>query len=351
MSEGNGGPRRAAERIVKAFAARRFGGSVACEPLAGDASDRSFFRLHLPGLSPLVAMVHPEPFVLEDLPYFAHARFLREIGADVPAVVASYPGEGILLLQDLGDETLMEHLGRADPERRRFLYRQAVQIIAFLQREGTRAVTPDLPASRTALDRERLLWELRFFADHYVRGLLGDPLGEEEMRRLDAWFADLAASVAGYEWVLCHRDYHSRNLMVRSDRLYMVDFQDARMGPYTYDLASLLYDSYVDLPEDLVEEMMEFFLEATGRDATTGESRADGPRATPEFREQFEMTCLQRNIKAVGTFACQAQEKGNRRYLPNIPPTLEKVRMNLLRRGYTEILDLFQGPLDSSRIL
>jgi len=283
-------------------------------------------------------MVHPEPFRLEDLPFFAHTRFLKDIGADVPEIVGSYPGEGILLLQDLGDETLMTALLTATPSRRLFLYRQAVQILAHLQRAGTRALTPELPASRSALDRDRLLFELRFFSEHYIGGVLGSPLDSSRMARLDAWFETLAETVAGYDRVLCHRDYHSRNLMVKGDRLYMVDFQDARMGPYTYDLASLLRDSYVRLPEDLVEEMLDFYLEAAGRSFPAA-GRPGG------FDDEFEKTCLQRNIKAVGTFAHQAVARGNRKYLPNIPPTLEMIRRNLARRVESEILDLFEGPL------
>jgi aminoglycoside/choline kinase family phosphotransferase len=338
VSDGNGGPRSVEAARLLAFARRRFGPGAECDPLAGDASDRSFYRIRLPNMSPLVAMVHPEPFRLEDLPYFAHGRFLKQIGADVPEIVGSYPGEGILLLQDLGDDTLMNHLLTATPSRRLFLYRQAVHILAHLQDEGTRAVTPDLPASRTALDRDRLLFELRFFSEHYVGGLLRSPLDAAAAARLDAWFETLAETVAGYDRVLCHRDYHARNLMVKGDRLYMVDFQDARMGPYTYDLASLLRDSYVRHPEDLVEEMIDFFLEATGRAAGGGERPA-------EFMEEFERTCLQRNIKAVGTFAYQAVARGNRRYVSSIPPTLEMIRENLLRRGESAILDLFDGPL------
>ena len=338
MSEGNGGPRPANEKRLLEFTKRRFGDGAVCESLAGDASDRSFFRIRLPNVSPLVAMVHPEPFRLDDLPYFIHGRFLREIGADVPEIVMSYPGEGILFLQDLGDDTLMSHLMTATPHRRQFLYRQAVQVIAHIQDEGTRAVTPDIPAGTTALDRERLVFELRFFAEHYIDGLLGSPLAVEDAARLDTWFAALAETTSGYRRVLCHRDFHSRNLMVKGDRLYMVDFQDARMGPYTYDLASLLRDSYVRLPEDLVEEMLEFFLEAT--------HSADGPtESAGDFREAFDMTCLQRNIKAIGTFAHQAVVRKNRRYLPNIPPTLEMIRANLARRGDPEILRLFEGPL------
>jgi len=323
---------------VEAFARRRFGETARVVPLEGDASDRRFFRLMAPGLSSLILMVHAEPFDLDALPFFLHARFLHEIGAPVPQIVASYPSDGILVVQDLGDDTMQKHLDRCDAARRRFLYLQAVQVIASLQRDGMRALTPDLPAANTALDAQRLLWELEFFRTHYIEGLLGAPLTSAQNDELTRWFDVLAKEVAGYRSVLCHRDYHSRNLMVKGDRLYMVDFQDARRGPYTYDLASLLRDSYVRLPEDLVEEMMRFFREA----APDGGSEQ-------EFRRAFARTCLQRNIKAVGTFASQAMVRGNRGYLRYIPPTLDSVRARLDERigdADAEIIrSLFDGPL------
>lgn len=327
---------------VGAFVRTRFGATAAFERLTGDASDRSYFRLRLPGMSSLILMVHREPFDLEELPWFVHGRFLHELGAAVPQVVASYPDDGILVIQDLGDEMLQTHLTGCDTSRRRFLYLQAVQIIAFLQEEGTRSLTPDLPAHSTALDRERLLFELRFFADHYVHGLKGSPLSPQQTETLDGWFGALAGEVAGYRRVLCHRDFHSRNLMVKGDRLFMVDFQDARMGPYTYDLASLLRDSYVDLPGGLVTELIEFYREA-----------ARAPGTAEEFEAEFARTCLQRNIKALGTFASQVMLRGNRVYLPYIPRTLGYVRDNLgllagsaEANGTAEVLEMFSGPLD-----
>ena len=324
----------ALEERVAAFSRARFGPDASVERLAGDASDRFFFRMRGPSLSPLLLMVHREPFELEKLPFFLNGRFLHGIGAAVPQIVASYPSEGILAVQDLGDDTLQNHLSRCDGSRRRFLYLQAVQMIAFLQGEGTRSLTPDLPAASTALDRNRLLFELRFFADHYIRDLLTSPLTPDQMTVLNTWFDSLVEEIAGLRQVLCHRDFHSRNLMVKGERLFMVDFQDARMGPYTYDLASLVRDSYVRLPGDLVEEITEFYREA-----------ARCPEPPEEFRSSLCSTELQRNIKAIGTFASQAMLHGNRAYLQYIGPTLKNIRGNLERRGSAEILSLFEGPL------
>jgi len=321
------------------FARRHFGPAARVEPLAGDASDRSFFRLRAPGLSSLIVMLHREPFDLERLAWFQHACFLEGIGAAVPSIVASYPAEGILVVQDLGDETLQRHLAGCDDERRRFLYLQAVQMIVFLQQEGTRALTEDLPASNTALDRERFRFELGFFVEHYVAGLLESPLGGEEASALDRWLETLARQVARYPRVLCHRDFHSRNLMVKGDRLYMVDFQDARMGPYTYDLASLIRDSYVSIPDGLARELIAFFRET---------ARISEPPAV--FDDSLARTSLQRSIKAIGTFASQAVLKGNRSYLEYIPPALASIRARLAEIGDDPqtgpILGFFEGPLD-----
>ena len=118
--------------------------------------------------------------------------------------------------------------------------------------------------------------------------------------------------------VLCHRDYHSRNLMYHEDRLYIIDFQDARMGPDTYDLVSLLRDSYVDLPEQTVNDLLAYFLALKGG---TGREEA--------FRERFAVMALQRNLKALGTFGYQTTARRNPVYIQYIPRTLRYVRDNL----------------------
>jgi len=322
---------------VAAFARERFGESSTVTRMAGDASDRVFFRLHTPTLSTMVLMVHSEPFELSDFPYFLHSRFLHGIGAAVPQIVASYPADGILVVQDLGDETLQTHLASCDPARRRFLYLQAVRLIALLQQEGTRALTSDLPAANTVLDAERFLFELRFFGEHYVGGLLSSPLTADQDAALQEWFVALARQVASYPRVLCHRDFHSRNLMVKGDRLYMVDFQDARLGPYTYDLASLIRDPYANVPADLARELIDFHREV---------SRA--PEEEGAFRVALDRTCLQRGIKAVGTYASQAMIRGNQSYLKYIHPALDSIRTSLAPSpdaADREILALFEGPL------
>ena len=120
--------------------------------------------------------------------------------------------------------------------------------------------------------------------------------------------------------MLTHRDFHSRNLMSKGGQLYWIDFQDARMGPATYDLASLLRDSYVDLPEELVDELAEEFRQR----AVPGESR-------DTFHRRLELMSIQRNLKALGTFGYQTTARSNPVYMQYIPRTLRYAKRTMER--------------------
>src|SRR5262249_1474875 len=159
-----------------------------------------------------------------------------------------------------------------------------------------------------------------FFIKHFLeayRGAMLSPVTREELRtELGRMVKELAAEPR----VLCHRDYHSRNLMVRNETLHIIDFQDARMRPDTYDLVPLLRDSYVDLPERTVDELIAYFLALGGR---AGDQAA--------FRRRFDLMALQRNLKALGTFGYQTTARRNPVYIQYIPRTLRYARGNLLK--------------------
>jgi aminoglycoside/choline kinase family phosphotransferase len=159
---------------------------------------------------------------------------------------------------------------------------------------------------------------MNFFIRHFLGGYRGASLAPDDRRAIDAALDEIVAELAAEPRVLCHRDYHSRNLMFANDRLYVIDFQDARMGPNTYDLVSLLRDSYVDLPDALVEQLIQEFHAASG----SAESRS-------AFRARFDLMALQRNLKALGTFGYQTTVRGNPVYIQYIPRTLRYVRDNL----------------------
>lgn len=293
-------------------------------PLTGDASDRRYFRLIPPEGASTVVAVHGEPFVFDELPFVNVSRLLDRIGLPIPRIL-DHAGElGILALDDLGDVTLQAHLGAAAPAEHAALYRQAVAFIDLLQRRGPEFESPDALPYRIAFDVEKLTWELDFFLKHFVEAYRGASIDPARRQAIRDESATIARELAAEPRVLCHRDYHSRNLMLRGGQLYIIDYQDARMGPDTYDLVSLLRDSYMDFKEETVDELIAYFLALKGR------TTADAP-AAEEFRRRFDVMALQRNLKALGTFGYQTTARGNTVYIQYIPRTIRYARTNLAK--------------------
>jgi N-acetylmuramate 1-kinase len=289
-------------------------------PLTGDASDRRYFRVLAKKRPSIVLSLYSKPFEYETLSFVNVAGLLAKMPVPIPTLLGHADDLAVLALEDLGDVTLQAHLGAESPAEHAALYRQAVALIETLQRRGAELASPDYIPYSVAFDVEKLSWELDFFITHFIEAYRGIVIPQAELTELRREFGRLVEMLAAEPRVLCHRDYHSRNLMLHEDQLYIIDFQDARMGPDTYDLASLLRDSYVDLPDHTVDELLAYFLALAGR---TGEEE--------EFRERFDRMALQRNLKALGTFGFQTTARRNPVYIQYIPRTLRYVRDNLDR--------------------
>jgi aminoglycoside/choline kinase family phosphotransferase len=302
-------------------------------PLTGDASDRRYFRVLIRDEAPQVLAVHPGPLEFARLPFVNVSKLLSAMPVPVPRIFGHSDELGIIALQDLGDVTLQAHLGAASPQEHDALYRQAVSFIDTLQRRGAELASSDYIPYGIAFDVEKLTWELQFFTKHFLEAYRGAQLTTAQRGALAAEYASILEELASEPRVLCHRDYHSRNLMLHDGSLYIIDFQDARMGPDTYDLVSLLRDSYVDFTESQVESLIAFFLALReGRQPATDLSRRSEAKADPvEFRRRFDLMALQRNLKALGTFGFQTTSRQNTVYIQYIPRTLNFARGNLVR--------------------
>ena len=311
-------------------------------PLTGDASDRRYFRVLMKGEPSIVLALHAGPIEVETMPFVAVAGLLRAVPLPVPAILHHSNPLGVLGLEDLGDVTLQAHLGAATPGEHAALYRQAVTFIARLQKRGAELASDAYPPYRVAFDVEKLTWELEFFVRHYLIAYRGAAPSEVERDALRAEWAAIVTELAGEPRVLCHRDYHSRNLMLHEGALFIIDFQDARMGPDSYDLASLLRDSYVDLTAAQVDELIAFFLALTGAGPT--------PADQAEFRRRFDLMALQRNLKALGTFGYQTSTRGNPVYIQYIPRTLNHVRARLhADERFARLAELLSGLIPDLR--
>ena len=170
--------------------------------------------------------------------------------------------------------------------------------------------------SHLAFDEPKLRWELGFFFANYFNKYLQVKLDPASANAVQQDFKTLCSELAAQPRVLTHRDYHARNLMMNRGQIIIIDFQDGRMGPASYDVASLLNDPYTTLSREVVLDLIERFIEM--------KTKAKLPlRNVDEFRNELELMTVQRMLKAIGTYASQAAA-GNPVYIPYLEPALNR---------------------------
>lgn len=297
--------------------------------LIGDASARQYFRYFSETGESFILAVYPEPFEPEGFPYVQVYRLFLEIGLPVPRIHALDGALGIVLQQDLGNTTLQKHFLSASASEKGRLLRRGVDYVIRIQQEGSRSLPDGYAANRMAFDEEKLSWELGFFRRHYLEKYRGmkafDPSLNDE-------FQDLARTLAQGERRLCHRDFHVRNLMLSGETLYVIDFQDARWGPITYDLASLLKDS-IDLGQEEIERLIEYYRDRSGIEMEAA-----------ELDRQFHRMSVQRLLKALGTYAYQIGVRENFLYEQYMAGSLHRTMVSLdALQEYPAVRSLIAG--------
>jgi aminoglycoside/choline kinase family phosphotransferase len=340
---------------LRQLAENRFGVSVEkISKLAGDASNRHYVRLHHSKSNPptSVGMIHVEGFDEKELPFLNVQAHFQGIGLRVPEIYGDNPDVGVLLLEDAGGRMLMDVWETEGPEAALPFYKEAVRLLSIL-RENTNST--EKKGQQLALsygfDEDLFNLEMHMTRRFAFEGLTGIPASEADFNPL---FSALSSALCRLPFVLTHRDYHSRNLMAQGDfsgkdpgRLVVLDFQDARLGPFTYDLASLVFDSYVNLPEWIRDSLISQFWCVIQEDAKFGSLIP----AQNSFDEALALIALQRNLKALGTFGFQKVEHNNSVYLPFIRPTIAHVRRHLsLLSDWTDFeraLDPYLSALES----
>ena len=267
--------------------------------LTPDASTREYFRVPWQRAT-AVAAVYPEPFDPEVHPYLDVTRLFAGAGLPVPKILDVDAARGVILQEDLGDNQLRRVFETASEEEREEYIEQAVCLIADIQKATAAAYEQDSIASRLAFDDAKLSWELDFFVRHYFGSYRRETLRHAEEAELRAELNDLASELGARPRFLCHRDFHSSNLIVdRGGRLRVIDHQDARMGPASYDLVSLLLDRQTAMPSMAeVRQRRLFFLEER-------QKLGLAPLDPDEFAREFRLMTVQRCLKACGTFSYQ----------------------------------------------
>ena len=310
-------------------------------PLAGDASARRFFRV---GAQPLgrgkscVLILFPLPARKEILRYLLQSICLQKAGLPVPELYQSGLESGFLLVEDCGDDHLQGAVSSLPYEDLRGLYFMALDLLLKMQKEIVPERYPDSPATHMAFDRKTFNRELQHFLTHTIEGYYKAGISPEERDAFGGYFSLVCREVISQPMVYCHRDYHSRNLMVSGGSLRLIDFQDARMGPYTYDLVSLLEDPYADLSPELRCDLKAYYLDQLASRVVKN--------ITKDFNRDYDMMSIQRLLKAAGTFGYMFMEKGKPGYIEYLAPVFRRVKeimagypaltgLNILLKKYT----------------
>ncbi|MCA1613286.1 MAG: phosphotransferase [Acidobacteria bacterium] len=293
----------ARERLA-GFVARRGADAAGVVALTPDASTREYFRIPWRG-STAVAAVYPEPFDAEVHPFLDVTRLFTAAKLPVPAILEVDAAQGVIVQEDLGDRQLRRVFEAASEDECESLVEQALSLIADIQAATAKARELDSIASRLAFDEPKLSWELDFFVQHYFGSYRRETLSHGDEAQLRAELNDLASELAARPRVLCHRDFHSSNLIVDGqNRLRIIDHQDARMGPASYDIVSLLLDRQTSTPSLAeVRQRRLFFLEERQR-------RGLDVIDPDEFAREFRLMTVQRCLKACGTFSFQTGVAG-----------------------------------------
>ena len=302
------------EKRVVIFAARHFGlpvGKILFQPLTPDASARKYYRIataEQPNKT-LIVSLYPSPFNPQENSFLDVTKLFEQANLPVPKIIDVAGTEGIILQEDLGDVSLATWLSdaeaRGDASGAEDMLRRSIELIARIQSATVLAYTMNSVASHLAFDEDKLSWELNYFFDHFFGSYRQQQFPDSEAEAIKQDLQSIAAELSARPRALTHRDYHAMNLMVDAEgSLRIIDHQDARMGPATYDLVPLLVERRLHpVDEDWVLEQQNLFLRLR---ETMGLPKIE----TDDFRYEFNLMTIQRQLKAMGTFSYQTAVVG-----------------------------------------
>ncbi|HID37795.1 MAG TPA: hypothetical protein EYP39_10575 [Ghiorsea sp.] len=276
------------------------------QPLAGDASFRRYFRVFTPETTYVLMDAPPEK---EDVsPFVQVCDWLAKNKLNVPKIVVRDQSQGFLLLEDFGDVTWAVYFN--DNNDLTALFKDALQQLHTLQ---SLEATINLPC----FDVNRMQRECDLYLDWYLPHIKGEKPTQEERDQFQAALLPLLQEINVLPQAPVHLDYHSRNLMLPQSGLPLgvIDFQDAVIGPITYDLASLLYDCYQDYPEEERREWSKHFFAGLSQEHQSHFTNFAA------WHRAVRLTSLQRHIKVLGIFARLAYRDGKMQFLDEIPLT------------------------------
>lgn len=332
---------------MKDFLKKCFPGkNIQSEKLAGDGGHRDYFRLKAGDSFYIFMSSGKEDPSLKD--FIQIQEILKKANLPVPRLFHQDLEKGFLILEDLGDVTL-ESVLKTDRKGALALYQTALRDLVQMQFRVS--LSPSFPRfgkeffmAETDLAVERL--------EKLTQNCAGQEPSKSKLVHFKKEMEKICEQLDELVFVYCHRDFHSRNLMIKNRHPRWIDFQDAGQGPYCYDLCSLLYDSYVSFKDQEKEDMMKFYFQILPDSI----KQAVGGIKSIHFFTRLQF--LQRGFKACGCFAGFYNDSRRTTHLPCIHPTLKKLKReslkfqseNIVGEGLTEYIQSLQEKLDLSNL-
>ncbi len=311
-----------AEALQQWLSTEFSGQAIVLSPLSGDAGFRNYFRFSVQG-NPYIAVDAP-PQSSNNLGFVAIAQALLQQGIEVPKVISHDLEQGFLSISDFGEQLFADVISEKNMIKH---YQQAIDLLPVIA--GTKL---NSSYSLPIYDKAFIELELSIFSEWLLATHLQINLSAQQQTQLEQCFNYLVDSALAQPQVFMHRDYHSRNIMClaelslkpqpeqsSSSTLGIIDFQDAVLGPITYDVVSLLRDCYVRWPDEQVEQLFDYFCQLITQELNLDEI----PKA--QWRRWFDLMGLQRHIKASGIFARLYHRDNKSGYLADIPLTLSYI--------------------------
>ncbi len=303
---------------------------VEIDKLTGDASTRRYYRIFTDRKSYVVGLDNPFDEAPEKHPFLSVQQFFLENRVRVPEIIDSNLSRGYSLQEDLGDETLLLHLSTLTSSGEEYrIYKTVVDQLLELHRIPRTAVqNPHLFQLR--FDHQKYMDETRFTFKYFLN-FFNRNLDDGLLNELEALFDPVMRRLSEEKMVITHRDFHSRNLMVKDGAYIFIDFQDARWGIPQYDLVSLLEDCYYNLKEENREALKRYYYDNL-------DPSIHGQRSFEHFLELYDDMLIQRVFKAVGSFCYIYNWRKDDRYLKYIGFAMEKIRRVMMDKPrYNEL--------------
>jgi N-acetylmuramate 1-kinase len=311
-------------------------GNVHLKKLYGGASYRTYYRVSSDNDKSFIVMQVPADKASaseeitnlkaapSELPFINVSRYLKSIGTPVPDLLYQSPDSSILILSDLGDETLKASLAK-HPDETIAWYKKAIDLLVDLQWKAK--PSNGCIVFERSFDETLLNWEFDHFLEYGIERR-GRAMTIDDKKVFHKETRGISKDLLNQDLGFTHRDYQSANLMVHKGDLWLIDFQDALQGPVAYDLVSLLRDSYIVLSSKNLEVLIEYYVEK--RNYLFGVKMN-----TEKFRVDFDLLTIQRKLKDAGRFVYIDQVKGDDSFLPYIEPSLKYVKNAFERQPET----------------